>query len=103
MRSGTVLWQVILTLFSAILGAVLTYAVLGLLSILIWPDLKQSNLAGLPAALIGFPLGFAAGLISGWRLSERLSKKGSTALMFACLIALGLFAILVFIASLQGN
>ncbi len=103
MRSGTLLWQIILTVFSAILGAVLTYAGLGLVAILIWPELKQSNLAGLPAALIGFPLGFCGGGLGGWWLSMRLSKKGPLAVMVACLIGLGVFTILFYIANSQGN
>ena len=47
-------------------------------SLWIWPDVRQSNLAGLPAACFGLFPGFAAGAVAGcWaglRLAHALAR-----------------------------
>jgi hypothetical protein len=38
-----------------------------------WPDIRESNLAGLPAALFGFLPGLGAGAVGGWFFASWLS------------------------------
>ena len=60
-------------------GGVLGYIVAAYVSLWIWPDLRKSNLAGLPAVFFGFLPGLAAGAVAGWWVSGRLTRKPATA------------------------
>jgi len=99
----TIVLQAILTVICGIVGAVLVYAATGFVSLLVWPGLRESNLAGLPAALAGLLFGLSGGGLGGWWLSTRLSKRRPIVLKVACLVALCLFSLMFYIFSLLGN
>jgi hypothetical protein len=56
-------------------GGILGYIVAAYVSLRVWPDLQESNLAGLPAVLFGFMPGLFAGAVGGVLVWYRLTRN----------------------------